>query len=76
LLGTNDVLNLIAGNWLVFAHANPGLECVSLATLSKFIGQTLQTPALREETADNSYQRIRLTRCTAFSASCAKYRIE
>jgi hypothetical protein len=47
-----------------------------MATLSKFIGQTLQTPALREETADNSYQRIGLTRSTAFSASCAKYRIE
>jgi len=69
-------LNLIAGNRLVFTHVNPRLERVSMATLSKFVGQTLQTPALREETADNSYQRIRLTRCTAFSASCAKYRIE
>jgi hypothetical protein len=47
-----------------------------MATLSKFISQTLQTTALREKTADNSYQRIRLTRSTAFSASCAKYRIE
>ena len=38
LLGTKRVLNLIAGDRLVLTHADPRLECVSLATLCKFVG--------------------------------------
>ena len=49
LLRTKRVLDLIGGNRLVITHADPRLECVPLATLYKFVGQTLQTAALREE---------------------------
>ena len=43
-----------------------------MATLCKFVGQSLQTTALREEAADNSYQRIRFTRCPAFSLTAPR----
>jgi hypothetical protein len=49
LLRTKRVLNLIAGDRLVLTHAHRRLECVALATLCKFVGETLQTTALREE---------------------------
>src|SRR6267378_3038876 len=76
LLGTKRVLNLIVGNRLVLTHAHPRLECVPLATLCKFVGQTLQTATLREETAENCHQRICFARLGVFSTSCAEYRIE
>src|SRR5262245_31029591 len=76
LIRTKRVLNLTAGNRLVFTHANPRLECVPLATLHKFTAQSLQTAALCEQTADNSHQRVRFTSCTGLSTSCAEYRIE
>jgi hypothetical protein len=41
LIGTKRFLNLVAGNRLVFTHANPGRERVALAALGKFIGQAL-----------------------------------
>ena len=55
---------------------NPRLKCVRLATLCKFVGQTLQTATLREETAENCYQRICVAGLGVFSTSCAEYRIE
>src|SRR5215472_15100978 len=61
LIRAKHLLNLIAGNWLVFAHANPRLECVPLTVLCKFAGEALQAAALREKTAENSHQRIRFT---------------
>ena len=66
LLGTKCVLNLIAGNRLVFTHPNPRLKSVPLTALRKFVGQTLQTTALREETAENCYQRILLRQIGRF----------
>src|SRR5262249_30632478 len=76
LVGTKRVLNLIAGNRLVFTHANPRLECVPLATLCKFVGQALKTAALCEETTEDSYELSGSARTLSFSSNCAKYRIE
>ena len=47
---------MIAGDGLVFAHADPGGKDAATAALRKLIGQTLQSPALRQETAENSYE--------------------
>src|SRR5207253_2967081 len=76
LLGTECLLNLIARDGLVFAHADPGGKNAATAALRKLIGQTLQSPALRQETAENSYERIRFARSIRFSARCTEYRIE
>src|SRR5215472_8933117 len=73
LIRTKHLLNLIAGNWLVFAHANPRLERVPLAALCKFASEALQAAALCEKTAENSHQRIRFTGCPAFSTDSADY---
>src|SRR5678815_2587960 len=56
LLGTKRVLNLIAGNRLVFTHADPRLECVPLAALCEFVREALQTAALCEETTEHAYE--------------------
>src|SRR5439155_8526466 len=58
------------------AHADPGGKNAATAALRKLIGQTLQSPALRQETAENSYERIRFARSIRFSARCTEYRIE
>src|SRR5215471_18478343 len=76
LLGTKRVLNCTARDRLVFTHADPRLKRVSLATLHKLTGQSLQAAALCEQTADNSHQRVRFTSCTGLSTSCAEYRIK
>src|SRR5437588_11162167 len=76
LLGTECLLNLIARDGLVFAHADPGGKDAATAALRKLIGQTLQSPALCQETAENSYERIRFARSIGFSARCTEYRIE
>jgi len=76
LVGTKRRLNLIAGNRLVLAQANPRLECVLLATLCKFVGQTLQTSALRKKTTEHPYELSGSARTFSFSSSCTEYRIE
>src|SRR5439155_19542103 len=76
LVGTQTFLNLIAGDGLVFAHADPGGKCAAAAALRKFIGQALQSPALRQETTQNSDKRIRFAGSVSFSASCTEYRVE
>jgi hypothetical protein len=52
------------------------LECVSLAILCKFVGQTLQTAALCEETTQHPYELSGSARIVSFSSNCAEYRIE
>jgi hypothetical protein len=75
LIGTERFLNLIAGNRLIFTHANPRRECVALAALGKFIGQPLQTSALREETAENPQELIAFVTagCLLRSTNCTEY---
>jgi hypothetical protein len=69
-------LNLVGGDRLVFAHADPRLECVSLAALREFVGQTLQTAALREEATEHPYELSGSARTISFSSNCTEYRIE
>src|SRR5207302_8038338 len=76
LVGTQAFLNLIAGDGLVFAHADPGGKGAAAATLRKFISQALQSPTLRQETTENPDERIRFAGSISFSASCAEYRVE
>src|SRR5881392_495570 len=54
----------------------PGGKCATAAALRKFIGQALQSPALRQETTENPDERIRFAGSISFSASCTVYRVE
>ena len=54
----------------------PGGKCAAAAALRKFIGQAWQSPALRQETTQNSDKRIRFAGSVSFSASCTEYRVE
>src|SRR5439155_22255720 len=76
LVGTQTVLNLIAGDGLVFAHADPGGESAATAALRKLVRQTLQSPTLRQQTTENADKRIRAARIISFSTHCTEYRVE
>ena len=73
LPGPEHFLNLIAGDWLVFFHADPGGECAPLAALREFIHQALEATALLEETAQDPDELISATGCIVFSSHGTEY---
>ena len=76
LPGPEHFLNLIAGDWLVFFHADPGSECVPLAALREFIHQALEAAALLEEAAQDPDELISTATGSVLSAHGAEYRVK